>query len=151
VALVALSSCAVSNPEHPLVKAYSAAEAVTPTWNPEISPAEPMWNAKMDIGPVSVTISARCCVGGRFSALYSDERDARVIFQPGDYVYPRALRIDRRTSRVYGMASGLASGIKSTTKIFGYDLAARRLVEAVEVDPGVVPPAAGPMEPRPTR
>lgn len=151
VALATLAACVVTNPEHPLVKAYFAAEPVTPTWNPEISPAEPTWNANMDIGAVSVTISARCCVGGRFSAKYADERDSRVMFQPGDYLYPRALRVDRRTSRVYGVASGLAGGIKSTTKIFGYDLAARRLVEAVEVDPSVLPPAAAPMEPRPPR
>jgi hypothetical protein len=148
--LVLLATCAtVKTPEHSLVKAYTAAEPVTPTWNPDITPTEPMWNARVDLGTVSVTVLARCCVGGRFVAQYSDERDLRVVFQPGDYVYPRALRLDRRGKRIYGMASGLAAGINNTTKIFGYDLAARRLLDAVEVEPHILPPAMEPLEPRP--
>lgn len=149
-ALVLLASCGtVKSPEPPLVKAYTAAEPVTPTWNPDISPREPVWNARVDLGTVSVTVSARCCVGGRFVAQYSDERDVRAVFQPGDYVYPRALRLDRQGRRVYGMASGLAAGINNTTRIFGYDLAARRLLDAVEVDPAILPPVTEPLEPRP--
>jgi hypothetical protein len=47
------------------------------------------------------------------------------------------------------MASGLAGGIKNTTKIFGYDLAERRLVDAAEVDPAILPPVGEPLGPRP--
>ena len=57
--------------------------------------------------------------------------------------------IDLHAKRVYGMASGLAGGIKSTTKIFGYDLVGRRLLDASDVDPAILPPTAEPLEPRP--
>lgn len=137
--------------DHPLVRAYLGAEPITPTWNPDIKPAEPIWNRRIDLGAVSVTVSAQCCVGGRFLAHYSDESSARVVFTPGDYVYPRELRFASHEHLVYGRATGLAGGITETTRIFAYDLDGRRLLESVEVDPRLLPPAREPLSPRPGR
>jgi len=147
----AASSCTVKNADNPLVRAYLGAEPVTPTWNPNITPAEPMWNRLIDLGRVSVAVSARCCVGGRFVARYSDELSPRIMFTPGDYVYPSELRVASRDHVVYGRASGLAGGITKTTKIFAYDLDARGLVESVEVAPRLLPPMREPLSPRPGR
>jgi hypothetical protein len=52
---------------------------------------------------------------------------------------------------VYGRASGLAGGITETTKLFAYDLDGRRLLDSVEVDPGLLPPVRKPLSPRPSR
>ena len=71
------------------------------------------------------------------------------MFTPGDYLYPSELRIASRGHVVYGRASGLAGGITETTKIFAYDLDARRLVESVEVVPRLLPPVQEPPSPRP--
>jgi hypothetical protein len=145
----AAASCTIKNADHPLVQAYLGAEPVTPAWNPDIHPAEPMWNRQIDLGRTAVTVAARCCVGGRFVAQYSDESTPRVMFTPGDYVYPTELRVASRGHVLYGRASGLAGGITETTKIFSYDFDARRLVEAVEVAPRLLPPVKAPPSPRP--
>jgi hypothetical protein len=145
----AAASRAIENADHPLVRAYLRAEPVTPAWNPDIHPAEPMWSRQIDLGRVAVIVSARCCVGGRFVAQYSDEPMPRVMFTPGDYVYPSELRVASRDRVVYGRATGLAGGITETTKIFAYDLAARRLIESVEVAPRLLPPVQAPPSPRP--
>lgn len=130
--------------DHPLVWAYLRAETVTPTWNPGISPAEPMWSRKIELAGVSVTVSARCCVGQGVVAWYSDESKPRTMFTPGDYIYPTELRIALNEHVVYGRASGAAGGIKQVTKIFAYDLDRRRLLQSVEVDPQVLPPVREP-------
>jgi hypothetical protein len=147
--LVAGGACTVKDPDNPLVRAYLGAEPITPTWNPKIHPSEPMWNRQIDLGRVAVTVSAWCCVGGRFEAQYSDEPSPRIMFTPGDYVYPSELRVSSRGHVVYGRANGLAGGITETTKIFSYDLDARRLVESFEVAPRLLPPMQAPPSPRP--
>lgn len=147
----AASSCPVKSADHSLVRAYSSAEPITPTWNPDIKPPEPMWNREIDLGGVSVKVSARCCVGGRFAAQYSDEPSTRIVFTPGDYVYPSELRVAPPNHVVYGRASGLAGGITQTTKIFAYDLKGRRLLDSAEVDPRLLPPVQEPLSPRPSR
>jgi hypothetical protein len=147
----ASSSCTVRDADNPLVRAYLGAEPVTPTWNPDIHPAEPMWNRQFDLGPVAALVSARCCVGGRFVAQYSDEPGPRIMFAPGDYVYPSELRVPPRGHVVYGRATGLAGGLTETTKIFAYDLDARRPVESLEVAPRLLSPVREPLSPRPGR
>lgn len=147
----AAASSTIEDPDHPLVRAYLGAEPVTPTWNPDIHPAEPMWNRQIGLGRVTVVVSARCCVGGRFVAQYSDESTPRVMFTPGDYVYPSEVRVASRGHVVYGRASGLAGGITQTTKIFAFDLDGRRLIEWLEVAPRLLPPVAEPLSPRPGR
>lgn len=152
--LVALSlvggagSCAVKSPDHPLVHAYLAADLVVPTWNPEIHPAEPMSSRTIALKGASVTVTARCCVGQVFVAQYSDEASPRTIFAPGDYVYPRELRVASREHVVFGRASGLAGGMTEVTKIFAYDLDRRRLLDSLEVAPALLPPPREPDAPR---
>lgn len=151
-ALVLVLACAkIKSADYSLVRAYLSAEPVTPTWNPDVSPAEPMWSRKIEIAGVSVTVSARCCVGQGFVARYSDESSPRTVFTPGDYVYPTELRIAPNEHVVYGRASGVAGGITQVTKIFAYDLDRRRLLESVEVDPNLLPPVREPVSPRPCR
>ncbi|GAO02686.1 hypothetical protein [Anaeromyxobacter sp. PSR-1] len=147
----AAGPCTVENGDHPLVRAYLSAEPVTPVWNPDISPPEPMWIQKVELPGGFVTVSARCCVGQGFVARFSDESSPRTMFTPGDYVYPSELRVALRERVVYGRASGLAGGITKVTKIFAYDLDRRRLVESVDVDPGLLPPVREPASPRPGR
>lgn len=147
----ATASCTIRNPDHPLVRAYLSAQPITPTWNPDIHPAEPMWNRQIDLGRATVTVSASCCVGGRFVAQYSDEPTRRILFTPGDYVYPSELRVGVRNRVVYGRASGLAGGLLETTKIFAYDLDARRLVGSIRVAPRLLPPVREPPSRRPGR
>lgn len=147
----AAGSCKVKDPDHPLVRAYLSAEPVTPVWNPDISPPEPMWTQKIELPGASVTVSAQCCVGQGFVARFSGESSPRKVFTPGDYVYPTELRVAPREHVVYGRASGLAGGMRNVTKIFAYDLDRRRLVESVEIDPGLLPPVREPASPRPVR
>jgi hypothetical protein len=147
----AAGSCTVKTGDHPLVRAYLSAEPVTPVWNPDISPPEPMWTQKIELPGGSVTVSARCCVGQGFVARFSDEPAPRKVFTPGDYVYPSELRVALRDRVVYGRASGLAGGITNVTKIFAYDLDRRRLVDSAEIDPGLLPPVREPASPRPVR
>jgi hypothetical protein len=149
--LATACACRVSTADHPLVRAYLGAEPVTPTWRTDITPPVPTWSAEVELGGVAVTVSASGCIGGRFVARYSDERDARSVFTPGDYVYPAELRVARREHVVYGRASGPAGGIWSVTKVFAYDLDRRRLLASAEVDPAVLPPSAEPLAPQPER
>jgi hypothetical protein len=135
----------------PLVRAYLGADPVTPIWNPEITPAELMWSKQIDLAGVTVTVSARCCVGQGFVAMYSDETSARLMFAPGDYVYPRELRVAIRERVAYGRASGLAGGVAQVTKVFAYDLERRHLLDSAEVDPALLPPAREPASPRQAR
>jgi hypothetical protein len=134
------SSCVVTSPSHPVVKSYLEAEIIAPAWNPCIYESQPMWNHAVPVGPgLSVTLTARCCIGGRFEALYSDEAEPRTVGRPGDYVYPLELRVDPRRMRAFGRASGLAGGIFQKTVIFEYDLQQRRAVSEIEVDPVLLP------------
>jgi hypothetical protein len=139
-----------SDPNHPVVKSYLVATVVTPTWNPNISPSEPMWDLTLEPGNgQTVTVTAACCIGGRFLAKYGDETQPRIVGQPGDYVYPTELRVNRETRRVYGMARGLAGGIWHKTVIFEFDLVRRQQIGRVEVDDKILPPAVQPEGPKP--
>ena len=124
---------------------------MSPVWNPDISPPEPMWSQRIELPGVSVTVAARCCVGQGFVARYSDESSPRTMFTPGDYVYPTELRVALREHVVYGRASGVAGGITMVTRIFAYDLDRRRLLESREVAPALLPPVREPASPRPLR
>jgi hypothetical protein len=142
--------CTVTDPSHPVVKSYLAAEVLTPTWSHSIRPSEPAWSHILDVGSgVTATVTAACCVGGRFRAQYSDEKEPRIIGIPGDYLYPRELRLDRIALRVYGMASGLAGGIYLKTVIFEFDLARRKAVAEVDVDLKILPAVREPEGPKP--
>lgn len=152
LALVAsgCGSCTVTSPDHPDVKSYVQADVVQPTWNPCIYESQPMWSQAVQVRPgLSVTLMARCCIGGRFEALYSDETAPREVGRPGDYVYPMDLRVDLNQMRAYGMASGLAGGIFQTTVIYEYDLVQRRAISKIEVDPRLLPAPAIPTGPKP--
>jgi hypothetical protein len=144
-------ACAVTDPDHPVVKSYLGAEPVTPSWSTKIRPSEPEWSStvKLERGP-TVTFTAWCCIGGRFEAQYSDEKRPRKMGVPGDYVYPEELRIDGGTLRAYGMASGLAGGISQKTVIFEFDIRRRATVAEVEVDRRILPAARKPEGPRPS-
>ncbi len=143
----AAAACTVKNGEHPLVRAFRAAEPVTPVWNPDISPPELMWTQRVELTRGAVTVSARCCVGEGFVAQFPDEASPRTVFMPGDYVYPSELRVGEHV--VYGRASGKAGGITNVTRIFAYDLNRRAMVETIEVEAGLLPPARAPASPRP--
>ena len=154
VVLAAVASgcggCTVTNPGHPAVKNYVEAEIVPPNWNPCINESKPMWSHAVQVRPgLSVTLMAKCCIRGRFEALYSDETAPREVGHPGDYVYPRELRVDPRSMRAFAMASGLAGGIFQKTVIFEYDLVKRRAVSEIEVDPRLLPAPLAPSGPKP--
>jgi hypothetical protein len=150
VILGAGSGCAITDPSHPVVRAYLAAEVVAPTWNSNIHPSEPGWSTTLDIpSGVTVTLTARCCVGGRFRAKYSDELESRNVGNPGDYVYPLEMRMDRKTLHAFGMASGLAGGVSEKTVIFQYDLTRRQAIGQVEVSRKILPEPRKPDGPRP--
>jgi len=147
----ASGGCHAKKAEPNLVESFLDSNPIAPEWNPEISPAEPMWNWRTDLGRVVVSVAARCCVGGRFTAKYSDEPEARIMFLPGDYVYPTELRVARGAHIVYGRASGYAGGTTVVARIFAFDLERRLLIGSQSVDPGVLPPEVRPLGPRPTR
>jgi hypothetical protein len=147
----ASGACHAKNAEPTMVESFLDADPIAPEWNPEISPAEPMWNRRIDLGRVVVSVAARCCVGGRFTAKYSDEPETRIMFLPGDYVYPTELRVARGAHIVYGRASGYAGGTTVVTRIFAFDLERRLLIGSQSVDPRVLPPEVRPLGLRPTR
>lgn len=142
------SACRPAGPDHPLVRAYLAAEVVAPSWNPAIRPREPMWRHEVRLaGGTAVVLEGACCVGGRFTARYADEPSPRIMASGGDYVYPQELRLDAAGGRAFARAGGAEAGLRRVTVLFEYDLERREPVARVEVDAGVLPEARRPEGP----
>jgi hypothetical protein len=66
---------------------------------------------------------------------YSDEQEARVVYDYVDYVYPADVRIEGTV--LHAKVSGLAISIppRPQTKLIVYDLARRKKLREIKVDP----------------
>jgi len=136
----------ITSPDHPTVKAFNASKSLIPVWSKNVQPPVHEWNEVLNVGEkLTLRVSALQTVGGKFYGQYSDEQESRLIGNPGDYVYPCALRFDAANSRVFGVASGLAAGIQQATILFEFDTRSRQLIHTYHVDPKLLPPEPAPL------
>jgi hypothetical protein len=123
-----------------LIAAYTRAACVQPTTQ-NLSERNPTrtWGERFDLGPdVAVSIDASCSAGGSVMGKYSDEPEPRAIAGGGDSMSPCDLRIDWMQMRLYVRAEGPQGA--SRTRLYEYDLQARRSARESDVDPAILPP-----------
>ena len=140
----------ITSQDHPTIREFVAARSVVPIWSKEVFPAAKQWNEVLNLGNnLTLRITALDTVGARFIGQYSDEKEHRLIGNPGDYVHPVDIRVNPALTRIFCKASGLAGGIQQVTILFEFDIHSRNLIHAYHVDPKFLPSNPLPLAPAP--
>ena len=139
LAVLFLAACDRPNRSGAIINHYSQAEC-TPVTNGSGSPAR-TWDYMLRTGAgISVHVFGRAIPGGRIDVEYSTDGRDEVAANAGDYIYPADVRFDRFRGRLYVKAAGVTAAFsKPQTWLFEYDIAGRRLIQRVRVDPKVLP------------
>lgn len=66
---------------------------------------------------------------------YSDSKESIVVAPVADYIYPQDLRIDMDREILYVYTNGLAGGVFPASRLYQFDLAARRLIRKASFKP----------------
>lgn len=95
------------------------------------------WSTEVTLsGGVRASVEACSCgptESSRILVQFSDEQEARVVYDYVDYVYPADVRIEGTV--MYAQVSGVAGGVLPQTRLIVYDLAARKKVREIKADP----------------
>ena len=91
-------------------------------------------------GGAKAAVSGADMVSGIISVRYEADGPDVVAVQPGDYIYPKDVRLNSSHDRLFVKASGLASGIWNETWLYEYDLLKRKQARRNRVDPDALPP-----------
>jgi hypothetical protein len=131
-----------------VIDGYRAAACVSPLSQPRrVQPATREWDSTFALRNGSnVTVIGHQAAGGSVSVRY-DAPEGVVVANAGDYVYPRDVRLDGAHDLLYVKTAGLGAGLLEETLLFEYDLASRRRVRVVRVDPAVLPAECIPLAP----
>lgn len=122
-----------------LIAAYKSAQLVpTIPQDKTVRPEPPKWKHALNIpGLPPILIEAYGFVGGKVVATYNDGT-RYLVANPGDYVYPTEIRVDSATNKLYVFADGLAAGIWRASRIYEFDLVARRQTNKAEINPDML-------------
>ncbi len=138
-----LSSCAaVPVRAHALIDTYARATCIPAGVLPGSHPPMRAWNDAIELPDGSqVRVIGQQGPGGMIAVEYPREGTRRVAANGGDYVYPADVRFDPSSSRLYVRCSGRpVLSDSNQTWLFEYNLAERREVRSVLVDPNVLSP-----------
>jgi hypothetical protein len=135
-------ACSRKATSGPIIDRYRLATCVAPLTAPKrITPLTREWDAVISLRDgASVTVFGYQAVGGSIELRYSPSGVHEVAASSGDYVYPTDVRVSADDRVLYVKTSGLGAGIWQETWLFEYDLADRKQLGRVQVDPSVLPP-----------
>jgi hypothetical protein len=124
-----------------LIDAYRAAACVVPAFAKGVEPPTRGWDAELAIaGGSKARVQGADMVGGNITIRYERDGLEVVAVAPGDYIYPKDVRLNDAHDRLYVKASGAAAGIWAETWLYEYDLLERRQVRRNRVQPDALPP-----------
>ncbi|MGA2230801.1 MAG: hypothetical protein ABSH22_07870 [Tepidisphaeraceae bacterium] len=124
-----------------VVAAFSAAQLLSPVPKDEMKPGEPRtWDQKLQLANgIQVRIEAMDCAGGNVTATYADDQKWLEVANAGDYVYPKEIRINPATERLFVLAEGVAMPFGwHDTQLFEFDLRMRKQLGHADMDPAAV-------------
>lgn len=117
------------------------ADCVAPTFAKGVEPATRGWDATIAIaGGAKATVQGADMVGGEVSIRYEADGREMVAVDPGDYIYPKDVRLNDAHDRLYVKASGAAGGIWDETWLYEFDLVGRKQVRKSRVHLDALPP-----------
>jgi hypothetical protein len=90
------------------------------------------WTTTLPADGVTARLKARGGPGGNATLRYSDESEARTVYQYSDYLYVSQVRHDTN-SMLYVKVSGVAMGIWPETLVIPFDLKTRCRLEPVKI------------------
>jgi hypothetical protein len=123
-----------------LIDAYRKADCVVPIVATGVAPPTRGWDATITIaGGSKATIVGTETVAGRIVIRYESDDPAETAVQPGDYIYPRDVRVNEARDLLYVKARGLAGGISDETWLYECDLQKRKQLQKRRVHPAVLP------------
>jgi hypothetical protein len=141
VACLSGASCRGPLRSSVLIDAYRTADCVTPTFATGVQPPTRGWDTPIAIaGGAKATVVGADMVGGNITIRYAADGVEVVAAQPGDYIYPNDVRLNRSRDRMYVKARGAAGGIWEETWLYEYDLLKREQVRRERVHPDVLSP-----------
>ena len=125
----------------PMINAYENAECIPVEFGPGISPPTRAWDYQLVIpSGMTVHISGAQMPGGRIDLAYQPDGIEVVAADAGDYIYPADVRFDKQTERLFVKATGVPAAFGGPqTWLFVFDLAHRRQMSRIRVDPTVLP------------
>jgi len=90
------------------------------------------WTLTLEIDGATANLTAVSGPHGNATLQYSDESDARTVYQYADYLYVSEIR-HGSNSVLYVKASGIAMGIWPETVIIPFDLKNRNRLDPVRI------------------
>jgi hypothetical protein len=124
-----------------LIDAYRAADCVGPTFARGVKPPTRGWDTRIAIaGGSAAIVEGADMVSGDIRLRYEPDREEIVAVDPGDYISPHDVRLNRSRDRLYVKARGAAAGVWQQTWLYEYDLLNRREVRRNRVHPDALPP-----------
>src|SRR5688572_7856931 len=92
-----------------LIDAYRSAVCVAPTLAKGVQPPTRGWDTTIAIaGGSKATVQGAQMVGGNIAIRYEPDGPSVIAAQPGDYIYPRDVRVNDSEDHLYVKAQGAA-------------------------------------------
>ena len=114
---------------------------MAPTYVAWVSPPTRGWDTTIRLASgAKAAISGADMVSGNITLRFEVDGAQVVAVQPGDYIYPKDVRLSQSRDRLFVKASGLAGGIWDETWLYEFDLLERKRVRKNRVDADVLPP-----------
>ena len=125
-----------------VIDVYRTAECVAPTYVTwVVSPQTRGWDTTITLASgAKAAIRGADMVSGNITIRFEGDGAEIVAVKPGDYIYPKDVRLNNRRDRLFVKASGLAAGIWDETWLYEFDLLERKQVRKNRVDADVLPP-----------
>jgi hypothetical protein len=131
----ALAGCDRTTRTGEIIDQYNIAQCVPVT---SISQAR-RWDYQMRTDKDLIQVFGMAIPGGNIRLKYASDGRQEIAADPGDYIYPADVRLDRGNERLYVKASGSPAGFGGDQSwLFEYDLSQRHQVKRVRVDPSVL-------------
>jgi len=137
---ISLCSCRTPTSNSPIIGKYIAAECIPFSVHPIVYPHTREWDYTMVLSNgVNTRIQGAQSVGGRITVSYGPQREFVVAANPGDYIYPSDVRMNRRDEILYVKAQGPAGGLAVETWLFEYNLKTRTILGRVQITNNILP------------
>ena len=138
--LIACGPQTITNTDDSIIREYLTSQILQPTISTAVYPNAPTWDHIIHINNrITIHIKALGAIGGRFFVHYSDQSITQEIADPGDYVLPFDIRIDKNQKNLFLVAQGYpAIGKTQITLLYKFNIEHRKLVHTFKVRPGII-------------
>lgn len=114
----------------PIIGRYNVAECVPPSKDHLTTPITREWHTRVELADgSSVLVRGTQAPGGRIQLETGAPSQTFVVANPGDYIYPSDVRIDKAHDLLYVKAAGLAGGLHGQMWLYEYDLRHKRSLD----------------------